>query len=109
MKPTFMSPNEIRSAISHQSSSSKSVEASSGRSASICKPSPLFGGSGIHEPTPLFGSSGAPQPSPTVDLMAEATDECAASRRLSLLRITVLSGNSATFIPSSFLFAPQKE
>ena len=104
-----MSRNETRSAISRQSSSSKSVEATSGGSSSIRKPSPLFGGAGIREPSKLFVSFGAPQPSPTVDLMAEATDECAASRRLSLLRITVLSGNSATFIPSSFLFAPQKE
>jgi hypothetical protein len=106
MKPSFMSPNETRSAISHQSSSSKSVEASSGGSASIRKPSPLFGGAGIREPTPLFGSSGAPQPSPTVDLMAEATDACAASSRLSPLPLTGLSGNSTTFIPSSFPFAP---
>jgi hypothetical protein len=47
------------------------------------------GGAGIHEPSPLFGRSAVRQPCPTVDLMGEATDACAASRR-----------------PSSFLFAP---
>jgi len=106
MKPSFMSPNETRSAISRQSSSSKSVEATSGGSSSIRKPSPLFGGAGIREPSPLFVSFGAPQPSPTVDLTAEATDACAASRRLSPLPLTGLSANSTTFIPSSFHFAP---
>jgi hypothetical protein len=89
MKPSFLSPKEVRSAISHQSSSSKSAEASYGGSASICRPSPLLGGAGIHEPSPLFCHSAVRQLSPTVDLMAEATDACAASRQ-----------------PSSFLFAP---
>jgi hypothetical protein len=89
MKPSFLSPKEVRSAISRQSSSSKPSETSSGGSASMRRPSPLLGGAGIREPSPLFGRSGAPQPSPTVDLMAEATDACAASHW-----------------PSSFLFAP---
>jgi len=89
MKPSFLSPKEVRSAISRQSSSSKPSETSSGGSASMRRPSPLLGGAGIHEPSPLFGRSGAPQPSPTVDLMAEATDACAASHW-----------------SSSFLFAP---
>jgi Flp pilus assembly secretin CpaC len=106
MKPSFLSPNEVCSAISCQLSSSKSAEASSGGSASIHRPSPLLGGAGIHEPSPLFGGSDFCQPSPTVDLMAEATDACAAFRQLSPPTITGLSGNGTTFIPCSFLFAP---
>jgi hypothetical protein len=74
MKPSFLSPNEIRSAISHQSSSSKSGEASSGGSASIRKPSPLFGGGGIQQPSALFSVHGACHPSPIPELTTVPTD-----------------------------------